>query len=167
MTDGSGKAFAQAIQLGLWALGRRQHERSLRRSLWLGNSSRENLAQESLAEIAPWECITYPGRIRAFAELLGVRPSTGRRYLAPGGARLPPKHAVRLADFLDEKQKRIADLVLRLREYAAREGPPSRQRMMQNVFKAQAAARAAYVRKVRARQELQAWVSADPDQLDP
>jgi plasmid maintenance system antidote protein VapI len=110
------------------------------------------MAEESLDEIAPWTVETYPGRNRAFAELLGIKPATGRHYTS-GRVKLPPKHALRLADYLDEKQRRIADLVLRLREYAAAEGPQIKRKRMEKLADAHEAQRLAYVRKVRARQE--------------
>lgn len=158
--------FAQAVRLGWWALGQRQHQRAQKRAFWIRAFPRRNLAEESLAEIAPWDCETYPGRTRAFAELIGVKPSTGRKYLG-GHNNLPPKHALRLAEYLDEKQKRISDIVIRLREYANREQPGISRRRLDRLALAHEEGRKAYIRKVVARQEAAEAATLGPGDCGP
>jgi hypothetical protein len=74
------------------------------------------LADQVIALVAPWSVQQYPGKRRAFAQLIGVGISTARTYLC-GQAPLPAYHAERLASFCEQRAIEHTDAARLLRAY--------------------------------------------------
>ncbi|HEY2540831.1 MAG TPA: hypothetical protein VGI28_15255 [Stellaceae bacterium] len=74
------------------------------------------MADQVIALVAPWSVQQYPGKRRAFAQLIGVGISTARTYLC-GQAPLPAYHAERLASFCEQRAIEHTDAARLLRAY--------------------------------------------------
>jgi hypothetical protein len=70
--------------------------------------------------IVGWKISEYPGMARYLSALLGIAPSYARNLLKPSW-KLPPKHAQKMADFLEKHASECDALAHELRAYAAAE----------------------------------------------
>jgi hypothetical protein len=102
---------------GLWLLGNRSHNRSIGSQTCPPLYGGDRIIGHVYTQLAPWKRFEYPGRIKYLADVLGVSRETARKY--SGCQRdLPPKHALRLADYLEAKAIRLKELAEALRSEA-------------------------------------------------
>jgi len=113
-----------AGRLGLWLLSRRSHRAAQRRIAFPARAWRGELIHRWCALIVPWKVFEYPGCERMLATLLGISHASAHQYLKPSwGNRLPCKHAITLAQYLESRASQCDALAHELRAYAkARDG---------------------------------------------
>lgn len=112
-----------AGRFGLWLLGKRSHQRALKRRV-TGTSVRGTaMAGRLVALLLPWTVDEYPGAKRFTAAICGVSQRTVERWFW-SDVRLPPKHAATLAALCRSRAEQFAALADEL-EARAREKPRS------------------------------------------
>lgn len=102
----------------------------------------------ALRLLQPWEIWEYPGRNRALSEILGIARETARQY-ASGRRELPPKHALRLADYLMGKAIQMREISEELRKDATERGVRKRRGQLQRLQMAHEKNRVNRIRKVK------------------
>lgn len=133
---------------GLWLLGQRQHERAQQRSLTAPTYNARSLAARAIKLIAKWHVDYYPGRWRALAEIVGVKKSTAKDYLA-GRLRLTQIRRERLVAYLEaDLQERLE--VIRLLKLPDLTDDRMSEKRRQGLAKAHQASR---LKRVKAKQE--------------
>lgn len=105
-------------RIGLWLLGMRSHRASLARVAF-PSVPYATLAWRFANLLAPWRIREYPGTAGYLSALLGISRSYARNVLKPG-AKLSPKHARKMADFLEKRASACDALAAELRAYAGK-----------------------------------------------
>ena len=91
-----------AGRLGLWLLGKRQHNRALKRTVFPKGAIGYGLVNHMVNLLSAWTVEEYPGYRRLLAEWAGVAIKTSDRWLY-GCDRLPRRHALRFASLCRER----------------------------------------------------------------
>jgi hypothetical protein len=110
-----------AGRLGLWLLGRRQHAAAQKRRAFPTRvrNGTSTLAARFAQLICPWRTYEYAGSRVILGAILGVNPQYAKNLMQAGyRSRLPPKHAQRLAGFLELHASKCDALARELRAYA-------------------------------------------------
>lgn len=111
------KAFdpVQAGRYGLWLLSLRSHKAALRRTAFPARVWKLSLIDRFRRVILPWRVYEYPGGAGFLSQLCGVARSTTYGWI--NGKSLPGKHALRLAQYLEQHASECEALALELRAY--------------------------------------------------
>lgn len=108
-----------AGRFGLWLLGKRSHQRSLKRQAVVTRVSGGSCLNRFAGLSVPWTVETYPGTHRFLCGLLNVSVSSVKRWLHADEA-LPAKHAQRLALICRERSQSYNDLADELERVPAK-----------------------------------------------
>jgi hypothetical protein len=117
----SGLTPVAAGRLGLWLLGKRQHTAAEKRTAFPARRIFDDTYVRRFERlITPWRIYEYCGSERFLAAILGICRGYAHNLLKPG-ARLPSRHARKLADYLAIHASQCEVLAAELRSYAAAE----------------------------------------------
>ena len=108
-----------AGRFGLWLLGRRSHERALKRRSSPSRVFGYGIIQRLATLIAPWTVEEYPGYRRFLADLCGVNIRTSDDWLY-GAQSLPRIHARRLSTLSRERGEALLAISEELATWADR-----------------------------------------------
>ena len=109
-------------RVGIWLLSRRSHKAAQRRiafpsRAWVWHS--DGFVKRFERLILGWRIHEYPGSAKFLAELLCISQSSAAQYLKPSWSRkLPPKHAITLATYLESRASECQALAAELKVYA-------------------------------------------------
>jgi hypothetical protein len=108
-----------AGRFGLWLLSRRSHRAKQRRVAFPARVWPQTLVWRWVRLISPWRCHEYPGAAVVISSLCEIAPSYAWNLLKPSWAsKLPPRHAHRLAAYLEAHAAESEALARELRAYA-------------------------------------------------
>ena len=116
-----GLSRIDAGRIGLWLLGGRQHAAAQKRRAFPTRvcNGTSTLAARFAQLICPWRTYEYAGSRVILGAILGVNPQYAKNLMQAGyRSRLPPKHAQRLAGFLELHASKCDALARELRAYA-------------------------------------------------
>jgi len=109
----------QVGRVGLWLLSRRSHRAAQRRVAFPYRAWPSSFANRFARLITPWRVYEYPGARIVLAEILRIAPSSAAQLLKPSaGTKLPAKHAVTLARYLESHASECDALAAELKVYA-------------------------------------------------
>jgi len=114
----------EAGRLGLWLLSIRSHKAAQKRVAFPERAWRQTLAVKFTRLICQWHVYEYPGAAKILAALLRIPPSYAENLMKPSWSRkLPAKHAITLAQYLESHASQCEALAHELWAYAkARDG---------------------------------------------
>lgn len=112
----------QAGRFGLWLLSVRSQRAAQKRIAFPERVRKQSLNSRVQRLIAPWYVYEYPGATVIISHICGIARSTAQGWI--NGKRLPPKHARKLADYLERHASECDALARELRVYAERRGKP-------------------------------------------
>ena len=107
----------QAGRLGLWLLGKRSHNKALRRTVSAKHVPTGGVVDKLQALVAPWQVYEYPGFRKILGAWTGVSWKTAKEWLY-GKRALPRKHAATLAAIAEQRAAEFAALAAELRAIA-------------------------------------------------
>jgi hypothetical protein len=114
-----GLSPVEAGRFGLWLLARRSHRAKQKRVAFPERAWPQTLVWRWVRLITPWRVYEYPGAAVVISSLCGIAPSYAWNLLKPSWAdKLPPRHARRLADYLEGHASECEALARELRAYA-------------------------------------------------
>lgn len=112
-------SWKDASQIARWLLGRREHNKALRRRAFVPAREARSLADQFALLKTPWPVAVYPGAARWLAGVLDVKLRTAEALLG-GRARLTERHARRMVSYLEASIARERAALEELREYVDR-----------------------------------------------